>query len=72
MYIYQWILRDNQEMSFQRFILTKKFYADFRSVEKDLCSKGPEFSVVEPYLDSRVGGYTAELILRSQNEQLLR
>ncbi len=69
--IYQWILRDHQELSFPRFCITDEYFAtpkeleDYFSVSLYQC-----FSIIEKYIPSKISDdHMIERIKGIQNER---
>ncbi len=68
--VYQWILRDNQEMSFPRFVLTQEYFSTKDEINLYAPALGECFTIVGRYLPSRVDdAYLVGVIKGIQNER---
>ncbi len=68
--IYQWILRDKQELSFQRFIFTEEYFADEDAVRLYFPLVNECFSIVGRYEPSKIKDtHLIEIVTRIQNER---
>jgi len=61
---YQWLIRDNQQLHYQYFIITRKHYTNRQDVNKDWAPENTEFCFhpIKPIKESKLTGEFAEAI----------
>ena len=67
---YQWIIRDNQNLSFPEYILTSKFYSSKEAVWKDYGPENTEFCFhpIRPLPESKLTGDYAWVRTKHERE----
>lgn len=61
---YKWLIRDNQQLCYPDFILSKKHYKSRKDVDKDYATDKTEycFHPIRPIRESKITGEMAEHI----------
>lgn len=68
----QWLIRDNQQMCFPYFFITKKHYTSREDVDADYSPEKTEFCFhpIKPIRESMLKGKLAEKVYSSEREKV--